>query len=93
VTSQVGLGSDGLRLSRSVTEVTHVLSESARVVFDDERAVANAGVMLPAVLVGRLGIERGSTSASIVVVEMRTASGLFPPLVPGPASGSLPSSA
>jgi hypothetical protein len=27
------------------------------VVFDDERAVANAGVMLPAVLAGRLGIE------------------------------------
>jgi hypothetical protein len=29
----------------------------AVVVFDDERAVANAGVMLPAVLAGRLGIE------------------------------------
>jgi hypothetical protein len=27
------------------------------VVFDDERAVANAGMMLPAVLAGRLGIE------------------------------------
>ena len=27
------------------------------VVFDDERAVANAGVMLPALLAARLGIE------------------------------------
>jgi Transposase DDE domain group 1 len=33
------------------------LSDGARVVFDDERVVANAGVMLPAVLAGRLGIE------------------------------------
>ena len=33
------------------------LSDAARVVFDDERAVANAGVVLPAVLAGRLGIE------------------------------------
>jgi hypothetical protein len=33
------------------------LSDAARVVFDDERAVANAGVMLPAILAGRLGIE------------------------------------
>jgi hypothetical protein len=33
------------------------LPDSARVVFDDERVVANAGVMLPAVLAGRLGIE------------------------------------
>ncbi len=33
------------------------LPDSARVVFDDERAVANAGVMLPAVLADRLGIE------------------------------------
>jgi len=33
------------------------LSDGVRVVFDDERVVANAGVMLPAVLAGRLGIE------------------------------------
>jgi len=34
------------------------LADGARVVFDDERAVANAGVLLPAVLAGRrLGIE------------------------------------
>jgi hypothetical protein len=34
-----------------------MVNDSAVVVFDDERAVANAGVMLPAVLAGRLGIE------------------------------------
>ena len=33
------------------------LPDATRVVFDDERAVANAGVVLPAVLAGRLGIE------------------------------------
>jgi hypothetical protein len=33
------------------------LSDAARVVFDDERVVANAGVLLPAVLAGRLGLE------------------------------------
>ncbi|MGH2832410.1 MAG: IS1380 family transposase, partial [Solirubrobacteraceae bacterium] len=33
------------------------MHESVVVVFDDERAIANAGVMLPAVLAGRLGIE------------------------------------
>jgi hypothetical protein len=33
------------------------LADGARVVFDGERVVANAGVMLPAVLAGRLGIE------------------------------------
>jgi hypothetical protein len=38
-------------------EVTLMVNESAVVVFDDERVVANAGVMLPAVLAGRLGIE------------------------------------
>jgi len=31
--------------------------DSVRVAFDDERAVANAGLMLPASLAGRLGIE------------------------------------
>lgn len=33
------------------------LPDATRVLFDDERAVANAGVLLPAVLAGRLGIE------------------------------------
>jgi len=33
------------------------LSDATRVVFDDERVVANAGVMLPSVLAGRLGLE------------------------------------
>ena len=33
------------------------LPDATRVVFDDERVVANAGVMLPAVLARRLGIE------------------------------------
>jgi hypothetical protein len=33
------------------------LPDATRVVFDDERAVANAGVLLPAVLASRLGIE------------------------------------
>jgi hypothetical protein len=32
--------------------------DSVRVVFDDERAVANAGLMLPATLAGRLGVEQ-----------------------------------
>jgi Transposase DDE domain group 1 len=34
-----------------------MVHESATVVFDDERAVANVGVLLPAVLAGRLGME------------------------------------
>jgi hypothetical protein len=33
------------------------LPDATRVVFDDERVVANAGVLLPAVLADRLGIE------------------------------------
>jgi Transposase DDE domain group 1 len=33
------------------------LPDATRVVFDDQRVVANAGVMLPAVLAGRLGLE------------------------------------
>jgi hypothetical protein len=33
------------------------LPDSTRVVFDDQRVVANAGVLLPAVLAGRLGLE------------------------------------
>ncbi len=35
-----------------------MVNDSVMVVFDDERAVANAGVMLPALLAQRLGIER-----------------------------------
>ncbi|HEX4862557.1 MAG TPA: IS1380 family transposase [Acidimicrobiales bacterium] len=34
-----------------------MVQESTAVVFDDQAAVANAGVMLPAMLAGRLGIE------------------------------------
>src|SRR3954471_975454 len=34
-----------------------MVNESAVVVFDDKRAVANAGVLLPALLAGRLGLE------------------------------------
>jgi len=37
--------------------MVHGLADVTRVVFDDERAVANAGVMLPALLGDRLGIE------------------------------------
>jgi hypothetical protein len=33
------------------------LPDSTRVVFDDQRAVSNAGVLLPAMLADRLGIE------------------------------------
>jgi hypothetical protein len=33
------------------------LPDAMRVRFDDERVVANAGVLLPAVLAGRLGIQ------------------------------------
>lgn len=33
------------------------LPDAARVMFDDERVVANAGALLPAVLADRLGIE------------------------------------
>ena len=35
-----------------------MVNDSTVVVFDDERAVANAGVMLPALLAGRLGVEQ-----------------------------------
>ena len=37
--------------------MVHDLSDRSAVVFDDERMVANAGVMLPALLASRLGIE------------------------------------
>jgi hypothetical protein len=33
------------------------LPDATRVLFDDERVVSNAGVLLPAVLAERLGIE------------------------------------
>jgi hypothetical protein len=35
-----------------------MVNDCTRVVFDDERAVANAGVLLPALLARRLGVER-----------------------------------
>jgi hypothetical protein len=38
-------------------EVTLMVNDSAAVVFDDERAVADAGAVLPATLAQRLGIE------------------------------------
>jgi hypothetical protein len=44
-------------LQQEVTCMVKGLPDATRVVFDDERAVANAGVLLPAVLAGRLGIE------------------------------------
>ena len=34
-----------------------MVNDSAAVVFDDERAVANAGAVLPATLAAKLGIE------------------------------------
>jgi hypothetical protein len=37
--------------------MVHGLADAMRVVFDDQRAVANAGVLLPAMLADRLGIE------------------------------------
>jgi hypothetical protein len=39
-------------------EVTLMVNEQAVVVFDDELVVANAGVMLPALLAQRLGVEQ-----------------------------------
>jgi hypothetical protein len=44
-------------LQQEVTRMVNGLSDATHVVFDDERAVANAGMMLPAVLAGRLRIE------------------------------------
>src|SRR5258707_14296895 len=38
-------------------EVTLMVNDPAAVFFDDERAVADAGVVLPATLAQRLGIE------------------------------------
>jgi hypothetical protein len=35
-----------------------MVNDSTGVVFDDERVVAKAGVMLPALLAARLGLER-----------------------------------
>jgi hypothetical protein len=37
--------------------MVHDSPDRLAVAFDDERVVANAGVMLPALLAGRLGIE------------------------------------
>jgi hypothetical protein len=45
-------------LDQEVIRMVHGCSDRFAVVFDDERAVANAGVMLPALLAGRLGIEQ-----------------------------------
>jgi Transposase DDE domain group 1 len=42
---------------QEVTCMVKGLPDATRVVFDDERAVANVGVVLPAVLADRLGIE------------------------------------
>ena len=42
-----------------------MVNESAVVVFDDERVVANAGVVLPAVLAGGSGSRRWSMRRSI----------------------------
>jgi hypothetical protein len=39
-------------------EVTLMVNDSAAVVFDDERGVANAGVILPGALAAKLGIEQ-----------------------------------
>ena len=44
------------------------LPDAMRVVFDDERAVANAGVLLPAVLAERLGIEAPSAGLLISAI-------------------------
>ena len=44
-------------LQQEVTDMVHGLPDAMRVVFDDERAVANAGVLLPGMLADRLGIE------------------------------------
>jgi hypothetical protein len=48
-------GDGGLR--QEVIFMVHGLSDRTAVVFDDERVVANAGVILPALLASRLGIE------------------------------------
>jgi hypothetical protein len=48
-------GDGGLR--QEVICMVHDLSDRSVVAFDDERVVANAGVLLPALLAARLGIE------------------------------------
>jgi hypothetical protein len=45
-----------------------MVNDSAVVVFDDERAVANAGVMLPAALATRLESNSWSTRRSTWVI-------------------------
>src|ERR1700684_1341878 len=44
-------------VTRMVNALPDALPDATRVVFDDERVIANAGVLLPAVLAQRLGIE------------------------------------
>jgi len=53
-------GSRGLRqeVTRVVNDRLGVALDRLRVEFDDERAVANAGLLLPATVAGRLEIER-----------------------------------
>src|SRR4051794_22696959 len=53
-----GLGATDCGCRGPSQEVTCMVNDSAVVVFDDERAVANARVMLPAALATRLGIEQ-----------------------------------
>lgn len=52
-----------------------MVKDSAVVVFDDERAVANAGVMLPALLAGRLGSRRSSIGPPISAIGLGRESG------------------
>jgi hypothetical protein len=39
---------------------SHVVLDQVEVAFDDEHAVANAGLLLPATLADRLGIEQAA---------------------------------
>jgi hypothetical protein len=39
---------------------SHVMLDQVDVAFDDERLVANAGLLLPAILADRLGIEQAA---------------------------------
>jgi hypothetical protein len=51
-----------------------MVNESTVVVFDDERVVANAGVMLPGLLAQRLGVEQlvDQTVRLAIVLAART---------------------
>jgi hypothetical protein len=44
---------------------SHVVLDQVEAVFDDEQAVAGAGLLLPATLAERLGISRPPTSSSV----------------------------